>query len=143
MDYAHNADGFRRISAFVDRQTVAGRKVVMFSVAGDRRDDDIRLAAAEMAGHFDRYVCRNYTGTRGRGPEEVPALLKAGLCEGGVPASHVSTIPDAAAAIRFCLSQGAPGDLLVLLPGDNELASTWEQVKSFQYNGAKLSEPFI
>ncbi len=138
MDYAHNADGFRRICAFVDRQSVAGRKIIMFSVPGDRRDGDIKHAAAEMAGHFDLYVCRVYSDLRRGSAEDVPALLKAGLCEAGVAASAVSTIPDAAAAIRFSLSLGAPGDLLVLLPGHIELASTWEQIKSFHYGEGQL-----
>ena len=138
MDYAHNMDGFRRICAFVDRQSVAGRKIIMFSVPGDRRDSDIKHAAAEMAGHFDLYVCRVYSDLRRGSAEDVPALLKAGLCEAGVAASAVTTIPDAAAAIRFSLSLGAPGDLLVMLPGQIELASTWQQIKSFHYKDGQL-----
>jgi cyanophycin synthetase len=138
MDYAHNADGFRRICTFVDRQNVAGRRIVMFSVPGDRRDADIKLAAKQMAGHFDHYVCRVYSDARRGSTEDVPRLLKSGLCEAGVAVSAISAIPDAAAAIRLALSLGAPGDLLVLLPGQIELASTWEQIRSFQYTGGKL-----
>ena len=44
----------------------------------------VKAAAAEMAGHFDHYVCRNYLGIRGeRPPQAMPELLKTGLCRAG------------------------------------------------------------
>ena len=85
-----------------------------------------------MAGHFDHYVCRNYLGIRGeRPPQAMPELLKTGLCRAGVPQDAVTTIADATEAIHFCLHMAAKGDLLVLLPGDNEFASTWELLGTF------------
>ena len=91
---------------------------------------DIAGAAAELAGHFDHYVCRNYTGTRGRGADEIPGLLKAGLRQAGVAESAITVIPDATEAIDFCLQMAADGDLLVLLPGNNEFESTWEKLRA-------------
>lgn len=132
MDYAHNADGYRTLSAFVDRQRVTGRRIVMMSAVGDRLDHDVMTAAAEMAGHFDHYVCRNYLGIRGeRPPQAMPELLKTGLCRAGVPEDAITTIADPTEAIHFCLNMAAKGDLLVLLPGDNEFASTWELLGTF------------
>ena len=131
MDYAHNADGFRKLSAFVDRQQSSGRKIVMVAVAGNHMDEHVMAAAAELAGHFNHYVCRNYTGTRGRSPEEIPSLLKSGLCAAGVSDNAVTTIPDAAEAIQFCLNMAGSGDLLVLLPGNDEFESTWKQITAF------------
>ena len=139
MDYAHNADGYRKLSAFVDRQNVTGRRIVMMSAVGDRLDHDVMAAAAEMAGHFDHYVCRNYLGIRGeRPPDTMPELLKAGLCEAGVPEHAITTIADATEAIHFCLNMAAKGDLLVLLPGDNEFASTWELLGTFDAQGTRI-----
>ena len=96
-------------------------------------------AAAEMAGHFDHYVCRNYLGIRGeRPPDTMPELLEVGLREAGVPEHAITTIADATEAIHFCLNIAANGDLLVLLPGDNEFASTWELLGTFDAQGARI-----
>ncbi len=131
MDYAHNADGFRKLCEFIDKQQVPGRKIVMMAIPGDRQEADIMAAAAEMSGHFDHYVCRNYVSTRGRPTEDVPRLLKAGLLRAGISETAISTVPNAAEAIRFSLHLASEGDLLVLLPGDVEIASTWELIMSY------------
>jgi len=137
VDYAHNADGFRRLSAFIDKQQVAGRKIIMMSMAGDRRDRDIMAAMAKLAGHFDHYVCRSYVDLRGRPAEDVPRLLKAGLLEAGVPESAISTVPNAIEAVLFSLNLATEGDLLVLLSG-NEIATIWSLLRSFG-TGAEVS----
>jgi len=132
MDYAHNADGFQALGAVADRQKITGQKIVVFAIPGDRRDEEIRHAATMLAGHFDLFVCRNYSGTRGRPAEEIPGLLKQGLLAAGVQEQAVFTIPDATRAMQFGLELAQEGDLLVLLPGEDEFDSTWDMINSFQ-----------
>jgi cyanophycin synthetase len=61
----------RRRDALVDtagRLTVAGRRLMVLSAPGDRRDDDIRATArAAAAGRFAHYVVRRDDNPRGRG----------------------------------------------------------------------------
>ncbi len=130
MDYAHNADGFRKLRAFIDTQQATGRKIVMMAIPGDRQDADIMAAASELAGHFDHYVCRNFVKMHGRQPGEVPGLLQAGLVQAGVSESAITLVPDATEAIHFSLDLACAGDLLVLLTG-NEIDSTWALITSY------------
>jgi cyanophycin synthetase len=125
MDYAHNIDGFRRLAEFVSRQSITGKKILMLNQLGDRLDEDIRASVAPLAGHFDHYVCRNYRVVRDRRQDEIPALLKAGLVAAGVPEAFITTVPEADEAVRYSLSLACPGDLLVLLAGDADMASIW------------------
>jgi UDP-N-acetylmuramyl tripeptide synthase len=126
MDYAHNRDGFRRLAEFVSQQSATGRKILMLNQLGDRLDADILASVAPLAGHFDHYVCRNYRVVRNRPHDEIPALLKKGLVAAGVPEAAISTVPDADEAVRYSLSLARPGDLLVLLAGNADMASTWQ-----------------
>ncbi len=131
MDYAHNGDGFRQLCRFTDLQEVAGRRIVVFTLFGDRRDSDILDAAAEMAGHFDHYICRNYRDLRGgRDPGEIPALLREALLNANVPAEAIETVPDPVAAIEAGLAMAGEGDLLVLLTDREEFRPTWDRVVS-------------
>jgi cyanophycin synthetase len=135
MDYAHNADGFRQLCRFTDLQEVAGRRIVVFTLFGDRRDSDIIDAATEMAGHFDHYICRNYQDLRGgREREDIPALLRQALLGANVPAEAIEMIPDPAGAIEAGLSMAEERDLLVLLTDREEFRPTWDRV-------LKLSRP--
>lgn len=130
MDYAHNMDGYRRLCSFTDQQEVEGKKILMFGFTGDRQDRDILEAAGELAGHFDHYVCRNYRIIREREPQEIPALLEAGLKSAGIPAQAISQVPDHMEAMHFSLDMAQPGDLVVLLVGGTEFESAWELLQT-------------
>ena len=70
MDFAHNPDGFRNISEFVDRQVVTGRKLVAFAGSADRTDETLRKMSHELAGHFDFYFCKDHVPSDKRNPEK-------------------------------------------------------------------------
>ncbi len=140
-DYAHNRDGYRLMSAFVDRMEVSGRKVVAAAIPGDRREQDIVQAAVELAGHFDEYVCRNYSSTRGREPEEVPALMKQGLLSAGVAEDAIRTFNVSYEGLSYCLETAQPGDLVVLLLGDDEIDSFTHLLQSGDLENIQSGAP--
>jgi cyanophycin synthetase len=82
LDYAHNPAAVKMVCDVVDRYDIGGRKIVVLTMPGDRRDEDILQVAGVAAGHFDHYICRRDDNLRGREPGEVPALLKRGLIDG-------------------------------------------------------------
>ena len=67
------------------RLEVRGRRIGVVAGPGDRRDEDIRAIAQQVAGRFDHYICRRDDGLRGRGEDEVPThdrepLLASAAC---------------------------------------------------------------
>jgi cyanophycin synthetase len=109
----------------------------VLAAPGDRRDQDIRDIAEIAAGHFDYYICRRDDNPRGRGPEEVPVMLKDKLLECGVHADAIEVIPDEQEATTRALELANSGDLILVL-GDN-VKRTWKQIIYFN-SGAHIEE---
>jgi cyanophycin synthetase len=139
FDYAHNADAVAALVATAGRLDVAGRRVMVLSAPGDRRDDDVRATArAAAAGGFDRYVCRRDDNPRGRGDDEVPRLLAATLVDAGVPAERVEVVVREVDAIDRALGLAGPGDLVVICA--DALERGWEQIEAFGAAGRRAAE---
>ncbi len=126
LDYGHNPAAIAAMADLVDRLDVKGRRLVVTAMPGDRRDEDIAAAAGELAGHFDHYYIKPDDDRRGRGPMEVPELLRAGLLQHGVTEAQMSMMPDEETAIETALAAAASGDLLVVFA--DELARSWKQI---------------
>jgi len=129
LDYAHNPAAVSAMCGLVDRFDVDGRRIVVLSAPGDRRDDDIREIAEIAAGHFDHFVCRCDDNRRGRGHDEVAVMLKNKLLEEGVSADRIDVIPDEQEATAHALEMAENGDLILVL-GDNT-KRTWKQIIYF------------
>jgi cyanophycin synthetase len=129
VDYGHNAAAVKAMCDLVGRLDVKGRRIVVVSAPGDRRDEDVTALGSTAAGHFDHYICRRDDGRRGRGPDEIPHLLREGLLAGGVAEKQVHVIPDEAQAVDAALAMARPGDLVLLFA--DALTRTWKQVVHF------------
>jgi cyanophycin synthetase len=129
VDYGHNPAAVQAMCDLVGRLEVKGRRIVVLAAPGDRRDEDVMAIGRTAAGHFDHYLCRRDDGLRGRGPEEIPGMLREALLAAGVPARKVQVIPDEATAVSAALAMARPGDLLLLFA--DALTRTWKQVIHF------------
>jgi cyanophycin synthetase len=138
LDYAHNPAAVKAMCDVVDRFDVEGRRIVVLSAPGDRRDEDIREIAHIAAGHFDHFICRCDDNRRGRGDDEVAVMLKNKLLEEGVAADCIEIVPDEQEANTRALEMAVPGDLLLIL-GDNT-RRTWKQIIYFN-SGARSDGP--
>ncbi len=137
LDYAHNPAAVRAMCALVDRFEVEGRRIVVLSAPGDRRDEDIREIASISVGHFDQFICRCDDNRRGRGKDEVAVMLKNKLLEEGVPAAQIEVVADEQEATTRALELAVSGDLVLIL-GDN-IKRTWKQIIYFN-SGAKVED---
>jgi cyanophycin synthetase len=133
VDYGHNAAAVQVMCQLVDRLEPRGRRLVVVAAPGDRRDEDIRDIARTCAGHFDHYICRRDDRTRGRGPEEVPRLLRDALLANGVRPDQIDMIPEEPASVSHVLAMARPGDLLLILA--DQVSRTWKQVINFRSEG--------
>jgi cyanophycin synthetase len=130
LDYGHNPHAIQAMCELVERLEPTGRRLVVLAAPGDRRDEDIRDIARIAAGRFDRYILRRDDHLRGRGPEEVPHLLRDGLLEHGVPAEQILVIPEETAAIERSLQEAQAGDLVLVFA--DAITRGWKQVIQFR-----------
>lgn len=139
FDYGHNAHAVNELCELANRLDVKGRRLLVLSAPGDRRDEDI-AAIAEVAARagFDHYVCRRDDPLRGRGEDEVPRMLVAGLRAHGIPADRITLIVDEQQAIDAALRMAQPGDLLLVFA--DALARGWKQIVNFRAGGAPAPE---
>jgi len=121
----------------VRRLETKGKKICVLAAPGDRRDEDIRQIALHAVGVFDRYICRRDDSLRGRRPDEIPDMLRAGLESGGVKSSAIKVIPSESDAVDAALRAASAGDLLLVL-GDN-ISRCWKQIIYFRPEHAKPS----
>jgi cyanophycin synthetase len=126
LDYGHNAAAIVSISQLVSRLEVGGRRICVLAAPGDRRDEDIRAIASAAAGHFDYYICKADDNRRGRGPDEVPRMLRQQLLDSGVEEQCVEVMPGEVDAVQRALEMARRGDLVVIF-GDN-IERCWNQV---------------
>ncbi|MEM7292429.1 MAG: cyanophycin synthetase [Pseudomonadota bacterium] len=126
LDYAHNPAGFRAMADLAGKLEPEGRSIVVISVPGDRRDEDIRESVRACLPEFTHFVCKNDSAIRGRAREELPNLLKKYLMEEGVPEENIWARDEEEEAVDFILNEAQPGDLLVITAG--ELTRTWKQI---------------
>ncbi len=138
LDYAHNPAAVKAMCDLVDRMVPAGRRIVVLSAPGDRRDEDIQEIARLTAGHFEHYICRRDDNPRGRSPDEVPTLLKNSLLAAGVEPGQIEIIADEQEAVSAALRQAVPGDLLLILA--DAISRCWKQIIYFNA-GARADAP--
>ncbi len=130
LDYAHNPAAVAAVGQMVGRMEVQGRRRLVLSAPGDRRDEDIVATARAAAPHFDHFVCKQDDHRRGRADGEVPALLRGALLDAGVAADAVETVHAEPDAVEHALRAAGPGDLVVVL-GD-QIARCWDQIVAFE-----------
>jgi cyanophycin synthetase len=138
LDYAHNTAAVRAICQVVERLGADGRKLIVLSAPGDRRDEDIADIARIVAGKFDYYICRRDDNARGRGPAEVPEMMQRVLLDNGVPENQIVVVADEQQANLAALEAAAAGDLLLIL-GDN-IKRTWKQIIYFNASEREATE---
>ena len=129
-DYGHNADALQALVQAVMAMP-ARRRSIVISVAGDRRDEDIRQQAEVIGRAFDDILLFEDACLRGRQPGETFALLREGLARTG-RTDNISEIRGEFVAIDTALDRLEPGDLCLILVDQVEqaLAHIAQRVKT-------------
>jgi cyanophycin synthetase len=138
LDYGHNPAAVRAMCRLVERMPVTGRRLVVLTMPGDRRDEDIVEVAKIAAGLFDLYILKRDDNPRGRGHDEVPRLLERTLLDQGVAPERIRVIVDEQEAVQTALETARPNDLLLVF-GDN-VTRSWKQIIYFGRERAETAE---
>ncbi|HMW19240.1 MAG TPA: Mur ligase family protein, partial [Accumulibacter sp.] len=114
-DYGHNPDAIQALVEAIDQLPQAGgRRSVVISGAGDRRDEDIRQQTRILGAAFDHVILYQDQCQRGRADGEVLALLQEGLHQ-ATRTRQVQEIHGEFLAIDTALDELRPGDLCLIL----------------------------
>jgi cyanophycin synthetase len=114
IDYGHNVDAVRAVGASLPAFPHE-RRLAMFTVAGDRRDQDILDQGALLGDLFDMVMIYEESCVRGRSPGEILSLMREGLSRGR-RVSEVIEAPGEFAAVSAILDRLRPGDLALIQP---------------------------
>ncbi len=140
LDYGHNPAAVLAMVNLVARLDVQGRRLCVLSAPGDRRDEDIREIARNVAaGPFDHIILRRDDYRRGRGEDEVPRILYDELEASGVDPERLQIIINEEEAVESALNQASQGDL-VLIFGD-ATTRCWKQIITHQPADQENEEP--
>ncbi|MEN9865666.1 MAG: cyanophycin synthetase, partial [Pseudomonadota bacterium] len=137
FDYGHNAHAVQAMADLATRLDVLGRRIVVLSAPGDRRDEDILAIAQAVGGRFDHYICRRDDSLRGRGSEEIPNMLADELRRMGVEPDALEIIPDEQESIDRALNMAQQGDLLLVFA--DALTRSWKQIIKFRSASAPVA----
>ncbi len=119
LDYAHNLSAYQNIIDLV-RRMGHKRRLFVFDVVGDRRDEDIREICRIIAEICDQAIVFEDEDPRGRAPGELTALARQSMIAAGFDADRIETIPDVVDAVDHALSLAEKDDLVCVMSGSVE-----------------------
>lgn len=119
VDFAHNEHSMKAVINMA-KQIPATQRIVMFSHAGDRSDNEMRhLTKAVSELEADLYIAAevpNYL--RGREPMEVPELSRQFLMDEAVPAQKIVTTKSPESGCKIALREMQDGAVVLLFTLD-------------------------
>jgi cyanophycin synthetase len=108
LDYGHNADALLALVDAIGKMPHSRSKIV-YTAAGDRRDEDILRQARIIGEHFDEIYIYEDQCTRGRPDGEIIKLMRRGLGTRGKIIQESGEL----AAISAAIASLTPGELLL------------------------------
>jgi len=116
LDYAHNPSAYENILDLVKRMGHQ-RRIIVFDVVGDRRDEDIRKICGIIARYCDHAVVYEDKDLRGRTAGELMTLVERALVSEGFDAQSIDKIPREMEAINHALYLAGKDDLVCIMSG--------------------------
>ncbi|HWB09978.1 MAG TPA: cyanophycin synthetase [Pirellulales bacterium] len=127
VDYGHNVSALKALVDVVE-QFPHGRRSIVYTAAGDRRDVDL-VEQGELIGKtFDRVVLYEDHYRRGRAEGEIIGLFRRGMAN-AARARDIVEIQGAVPAVEAALRAAQPGELLVIQA--DEVDETVDFVKQY------------
>jgi cyanophycin synthetase len=121
LDYGHNASALLALNEALSKMPHRRRKVV-YTAAGDRRDEDIHRQAEIIGAFFDDVYIYEDQCTRGRADGEIIRLMREGFTRAKRPPRRVLQKSGELPAIAAAISGLEPGDLLLCQVDQVEVA---------------------
>lgn len=119
FDRAAQATAFKVLLPVLKAIPVSGKRICLYSIAGNRPDWMADEGAELLAGNFDHYICFDRVAyRRGRKPGEIASNLAAALSKVGVAPDCVSIAETTEDAARTLIGIAKPDDFAAVLCAD-------------------------
>lgn len=115
VDFAHNANGFNGIKAYL-KTIEATEHIGVISATGDRRDSDIRQTARIAAEMFDKIIICQEKYLRGRNQQELIDLLLEGIAE-VKPEMDIMINNSGDDCLKYIMATATSGSFITILSG--------------------------
>lgn len=125
IDYAHNAMALESLLTTL-REYEPGRLVCLFGCGGNRARDR-RFEMGEVSGRLADLTVITSDNPRNEDPMDIIADIRTGIDK--TDGKYVE-IPDRKEAIRYCIKNGRPGDIIVLAGKGHE---DYQEIKGKKY----------
>mgnify|MGYP003337628008 FL=1 len=127
IDYGHNSAALVALCEAFDKMPHE-RRLIVYTAAGDRRDEDIVRQAELIANAFDEMVLYEDQCRRGRADGEVISLMRQGIALGKrLQPSGIHETRGEMIAIEMTLRRMNPGDLVLIQADQVEEAIAFVQ----------------
>ena len=126
LDYGHNPHAYKALLGLV-KQLGERRRIIVFDVVGDRRDEDIEQVCGLVSPVFDAAFLYEAEDLRGRAPGELMDLQTRFLTAAGLDAAAIERAQDESDAIRRATEAARPGDLVCYMTGRVQGGIGWLQ----------------
>jgi cyanophycin synthetase len=126
LDYGHNPHAYRALLSLV-KQLGERRRIIVFDVVGDRRDEDFEEICGLVGAVFDVAFLYEADDLRGRAPGELMELQTRFLTAAGLDAAAIEKVSDSSEAIRRATASAQPGDLVCYMTGRVQGGIEWLQ----------------
>ena len=127
IDYGHNSAALIALCEAFDKMSHE-RRLIVYTAAGDRRDEDIVRQAELIANAFDEMILYEDQCRRGRADGEVIRLMRQGLALGTrLKAEGIHETRGEMPAIELTLRKMRPGDLVLIQADQVEEAIAFVQ----------------
>jgi cyanophycin synthetase len=113
LDYGHNVSSLMAMVEVVKRFPHEYRAVV-YSAAGDRRDEDMVRQGQLLGENFDRVILYEDHYLRGRAEGEIMSLFRQGCSQPGQRVRETLEVRGALKAVETALAMLRPGDLVLI-----------------------------
>jgi cyanophycin synthetase len=125
VDYGHNVPSLEQICGVI-RTLPHGRRLAVYSAAGDRRDDDMIDQGRLLGGEFDRVVVYEDAYIRGRQPGDITRLIGQGIVAAATPRATAAEAGGTwTSSVQLVLDSARPGDLVLIQADVAEEAMPW------------------
>ncbi|MFC4076536.1 UDP-N-acetylmuramoyl-L-alanyl-D-glutamate--2,6-diaminopimelate ligase [Salinithrix halophila] len=127
VDYAHTPDGLENVLTTI-REVAQGTVFCVVGCGGDR-DRTKRPLMAEIGARYSDHLVITSDNPRTEDPLRIIDDMLEGVKQ--VPRERVTTLPDRAEAIQFCVERARPGDMVLIAGKGHE---TYQEINGVRYD---------